>query len=112
MPGGAGAATLPGVVVEVAVFEIKPGEEDAFVAAYHRVRREVAGSPGCRSVRLTRGVESPSRFVLLAEWESVEAHLVGFRGTERFDRWRAAIGPHFASPPEVEHYTDVGAPAR
>jgi heme-degrading monooxygenase HmoA len=100
------------VVVEVAVFEITPGEEDAFVAAYHRVRGEVAGTPGCLSVRLTRGVESPSRFVLLAEWESVDAHLAGFRATDRFTRWRAAIGPYFAAPPQVEHYTDVGPPAR
>lgn len=100
------------MVVEVAVIEVKPGEEDAFVAAYQRVRREVAGTPGCLSVRMTRGVESPSRFVLLVEWESVEAHEVGFRGTERFARWRAGIGPHFAVPPQVEHYADVGAPAR
>jgi heme-degrading monooxygenase HmoA len=100
------------VVVEVAVFEIRPGEEDGFVAAYHRVRGELASTPGCRSVRLTRGVESPSRFVLLAEWESVDAHLVGFRGTDRFRRWRAALGPFFAAPPQVEHYSDVGAPAR
>ena len=106
------AGTLPGVVVEVAVFEVGAGDEDAFVAAYHGVRGEVAGTPGCLSVRLTRGVESPGRFVLLAEWESLDAHLVAFRGTERFTRWRAALGPYFAAPPQVEHYTDVGAPAR
>ena len=100
------------MVVEVAVFEIKPGEEADFAAAYHRVRPEVAGTPGCLSVRLTRGVESPSRFVLLVEWESVDAHLVGFRGTERFTRWRAGVGSFFAAPPQVEHYADIGAPAR
>ena len=92
------------------MIEVKPGEEDAFVAAYQRVRREVTGTPGCLSVRMTRGVESPSRFVLLVEWESVEVHLAGVRGTERFTRWRAGIGPHLAAPPQVEHYGDVGAP--
>jgi heme-degrading monooxygenase HmoA len=101
-----------GVVLEVAVIEVLPGQEDAFVAAYHRVRPEITGAPGCRSVRMTRGVESPSRFVLLVEWETVEAHERGFRGTERFGRWRAAIGPHFAAPPRVEHYADVAGPRR
>ena len=96
-----------GVVLEVAIIEVTPGQEDEFVSAYHRVRSEVSGAPGCRSIRMTRGVESPSRFVLLVEWESVEAHEQGFRATERFARWRAAIGPHFAGPPNVEHYTDV-----
>lgn len=102
------------MVVEVAVIEVTPGQEDAFVAAYRGVRQAIAGAPGCRSVRMTRGIESPSRFVLLVEWDSVEAHERGFRETERFSRWRAAIGPHFAAPPQVEHYADVGgaAPAR
>ena len=47
---------------------------------------------------MTQGIESPSRFVLLVEWDSVEAHEQNFRGTDRFTAWRAAIGPHFAAP--------------
>jgi heme-degrading monooxygenase HmoA len=99
------------MVLEVATIEVRPGEEDAFIVAYRRVRPEVTGTPGCRSVRMTRGVESPSRFVLLVEWESVQAHTDNFRATDRFVRWRDAIGPHFAAPPDVEHYTDVPADA-
>jgi heme-degrading monooxygenase HmoA len=95
------------VVVEIAVLEITPGAEDAFAEAYRQVRHEVAETPGCRSMRMTRGAESPSRFVLLVEWDSVEAHERNFRATERFGRWRAAIGPHFARPPQVEHYVDI-----
>jgi heme-degrading monooxygenase HmoA len=89
------------------MLEITPGAEDAFADAYRQVRHEVAGTPGCRSVRLTRGIESPSRFVLMVEWDSVEAHEQNFRASDRFARWRAGIGPHFARPPEVEHYRDV-----
>jgi len=89
------------------VLEITPGSEEAFADAYRKVRHEVAETEGCRSVRLTRGVESPSRFVLLVEWDSVEAHEVNFRASDRFARWRAAIGPQFAGPPQVEHYVDI-----
>jgi len=95
------------VVTEIAVLEITPGSEEAFADAYRKVRHEVAETEGCRSVRLTRGVESPSRFVLLVEWDSVEAHEGNFRAGDRFVRWRAAIGPHFAGPPQVEHYVDI-----
>jgi heme-degrading monooxygenase HmoA len=95
------------MVLEVADIDITPGSEDAFTAAYRSVRDVLAGTPGCRSVRMTRGVESPSRFVLLVEWDSVQAHEENFRGTERYGAWRAAIGPHFAAPPRVEHVTDV-----
>jgi quinol monooxygenase YgiN len=95
------------MVLEVAEIEVVPGEEDRFVAAYQDVRPTLRETPGCRSVRMTRGVESPSRFVLLVEWESVDAHEQNFRGSERFGRWRAAIGPYFAAPPRVEHVTDI-----
>jgi quinol monooxygenase YgiN len=57
---------------------------------------------------MTHGIESPSRFVLLVEWDSVEAHDQNFRATDRFGQWRAVIGPYFDGPPNVEHFTDVG----
>jgi heme-degrading monooxygenase HmoA len=95
------------MVLEVADIHVTPGTESRFTDAFRSVRDVLAGTPGCRSVRMTRGVESPSRFVLLVEWDSVEAHERDFRSTERFDTWRAAIGPFFARPPHVEHVADV-----
>jgi heme-degrading monooxygenase HmoA len=95
------------MVLEVADISVKPGSEDDFAAAFLGVRDMLAGTPGCRSVRMTRGIESPSRFVLLVEWDSVEAHEQNFRATDRFATWRAAIGPHFAVPPRVEHFADL-----
>jgi heme-degrading monooxygenase HmoA len=95
------------MVLEVASIHVQPGSEEAFAAAYRGVREIVTGTPGCSSIRMTRGVESPSRFVLLVEWDTVEAHDQNFRGTERFTAWRAAIGPFFAEPPYVEHFTDI-----
>ena len=92
------------MVLEIAQFEITPGAEEAFEAAYAKGRSLLAETPGFRDARMTRGVESPSRFVLLVEWDTVEAHEVGFRGSDRFATWRALIGPHFAAPPVVEHY--------
>ena len=56
---------------------------------------------------MTHGLDRPSRFVLLVEWDSVQAHEENFRGTDRFSQWRAAIGPFFAGAPLVEHFEDV-----
>jgi heme-degrading monooxygenase HmoA len=94
------------MVLEVAVFDVRPGTEPEFEAAYRQVRQAVAGSAGCRSMRMTHGVETPTRFVLLVEWDSVEQH-EAFRASERFPEWRAGIGPYFAQPPQVEHFTDL-----
>jgi heme-degrading monooxygenase HmoA len=97
------------MVLEVALFTIKEGEEAAFEQAYRAGRDLLATTPGCLSVRLTRGVESPSKAVLLVEWDSVEAHEQNFRATDRWVAWRGHVGPFFAAPPLVEHYVDVAA---
>lgn len=95
------------MVLEVALIQVTPGAEDEFAAAYAKGHEILATTPGCRSVRMTRGIESPSRFVLLVEWDSVESHLDNFRATERFTQWRTLIGSYFAEPPVVEHFLDV-----
>jgi heme-degrading monooxygenase HmoA len=95
------------MVLEIAQIDVRPGDEEAFIKAYAEARALVAESPGCLSVRMTRGVESPSRFVLLVEWETLDAHTEGFRASDRFPQWRGLIGPYFASPPQVEHFADL-----
>jgi heme-degrading monooxygenase HmoA len=93
------------MVLEVALIDVT--DPDAFAAAFLGAREILASTPGCRSVRMTRGIESAERFVLLVEWDDVETHERNFRGTDRWTQWRAAIGPWFAGPPRVEHFTDV-----
>jgi heme-degrading monooxygenase HmoA len=108
VPGAAGTVwEAAGMVLEIAIIQVRPGEEDAFATAYGKARPLVAETPGCRTVRMTRGIESPSRFVLLVEWDTIEAHTVNFRESDRFPRWRELIGPYFAEPPQVEHAVDV-----
>lgn len=94
------------MVLEIAQFDVTPGAEDAMTESYARAMPLVSQSEGCRWMRMTRGVESPSRFVLLVEWDSVEAH-ERFRSSERFGQWRALVGRHFAAPPQVEHFRDL-----
>jgi heme-degrading monooxygenase HmoA len=95
------------MVLEIADFTIRSGAEEQFAAAYGQARELLAATPGFVSARLTRGIESPSRFVLLVEWASVEAHTVGFRESERYPRWREIISPFYDGAPKVEHAADV-----
>lgn len=99
------------MIWEIATFDITPGAEDAFRAAFQQAAPLLSQTPGFDSMQMTQGIETPNRFVLLVRWGSVAAHLENFRGSERFAQWRALLGPHFASPPHVEHYTDVSQSA-
>lgn len=94
------------MVVEIALIDVTPGAEAAFRRDYPQAKLVIAASPGCQQVRMTQGVETPTRFVLIVEWDSVAAHDT-FRTSEQFGQWRALIGPHFANPPHVEHFTDL-----
>ena len=99
------------MVLEIADFAVLPGQEDEFIAAFRRAVGLIRDSPGFRSARMTRGIESPHRFVFQVEWNELDDHVVGFRESERFTRWRAAIAPYFDGAPTVEHFTDVAADA-
>jgi heme-degrading monooxygenase HmoA len=94
------------MVLEVALFDVIAGQEDAFAAAYLEARKQLENAEGSGQIRMGRGVETSTRFVLQVEWTSVAAH-EAFRASDAFGIWRGLIGPHFANPPHVEHFTDV-----
>jgi heme-degrading monooxygenase HmoA len=95
------------MVLEHAVITIRPGTVAEFEADLMEARSVIARAHGFISLAVHRGVESPERFVLLVEWETLDDHMVGFRESEAFAQWRALIGPYFASPPVVDHYLPV-----
>lgn len=96
---------MPGVT-EIATFFIQPGLEPDFLEGFHVAKAQLEASQGFRSLRLVRGIESSSTFVLFVDWDSVEAHMA-FRETERLAAWRAPITRFYAEPPTMAHYVDV-----
>jgi len=93
------------VIIERAIFAIKPGQADDFEKAFALAAPLIRAAKGCRKANMHRGIENPDSFILLCEWDSVEDHMVGFRESPAFTEWRAILSPHFASPPAMEHYT-------
>ena len=93
------------MILERALFAIKPGQADDFEKAFAQAALLIRAAKGCRKAEMHRGVENPDGFILLVEWDTLEDHMVGFRESKAFTEWRAILGPHFASPPAVEHYT-------
>ncbi len=97
------------MIVELADIAVRPGQAGAFAAVFARAKRELEGSVGFRGARLLSGIENDDRMVLLVEWDRLEDHLDGFRGSPAFGRWRQLIGPFFAAPPVVEHFEEAGS---
>jgi heme-degrading monooxygenase HmoA len=95
------------MILEHTLFSIAPGSEQDFERAIGQAEPLIAQSPGFVSLRLHRGVEDPSEYLLLAEWETLDDHMVGFRKSERFAAVLDLIRPWFASPPKVSHLEPV-----
>jgi heme-degrading monooxygenase HmoA len=95
------------MVLERALMRIVAGQEPEFEQSLTAAREVIAQAAGFRSIRVLRGIESPQTYLLLIEWDSLEAHTEGFRGSERFAEWRALVGPYFDGAPLVEHYAPL-----
>lgn len=95
------------MITERAFFTVKSGEEQQFEAAVKEAKKFPESIDGFISLELHRGIESPSVYLLLIEWESVEAHMVGFRDSPKFAQWRGLIGPFFAADVDMEHVIQV-----
>jgi heme-degrading monooxygenase HmoA len=93
------------MIVEVAEFTIRAGTQAEFDQAVQRgVREVIAHAHGYRRHEILLGLESADRVLLIIEWDTLEDHTVGFRGSAAFARWREIVSPFFAQPPRVEHY--------
>jgi heme-degrading monooxygenase HmoA len=97
------------VILEVADIRITPGQQAAFDEAVQRgLKTVVSRARGYKGWKVNKGVESPERYVLMIFWDTLEDHTVHFRGGPLFAEWRAIVGPYFAVPPVVEHFTLLG----
>ena len=96
------------MILEIADIRIQPGQQAAFEAAVQRaVETVLPKAKGVHGYKVNRCIESPERYVLEIFWDTLEDHTVGFRQGPLFAEWRSHIGPFFASPPHVEHFTLV-----
>ena len=94
------------MILELVDIRIHPGKQIEFDAAIQQGLNEViAHAKGFRGYKVNKGIESPERYLLTIFWDTLENHTVDFRQSDAFQQWRSIVGPHFAAPPSVEHFT-------
>ena len=94
------------MILELADIRIQPGKQAEFDLAIQRgIDEVICHAKGFRGYKVNKGIESPDRYVLMIFWETLENHTIDFRESPAFPAWRAIVGPFFAGPPSVEHFT-------
>jgi len=92
------------MILEVAILNVKPDQTTQFEAAFSKAQTIISSMDGYMSHQLQRCMEQENRYILLVNWETLEAHTQGFRGSSEYQEWKQLLH-HFYDPfPTVEHY--------
>jgi heme-degrading monooxygenase HmoA len=95
------------VILEAVFLNIIAGREAEFEDAFRQASPIIAGRAGYIEHELQRCLEQPGKYLLLVQWETLEAHTVGFRQSAEYQDWKKLLH-HFYDPfPTVEHFEQV-----
>jgi len=95
------------MILEVAALDVIPGQERDFENSFAEAEKIIVSMSGYVSHELKRCLEKPSRYLLLVNWETLEDHTVGFRGSSQYQRWKMLLHHYYDPFPKVEHYPDL-----
>jgi heme-degrading monooxygenase HmoA len=96
--------------LEVVIFEART--ELVAVTSMQEAWALLEGASGYRGHQLGQCVEEPGRYVLLIWWRRIEDHVLTFRQSDAYGRWKQLIDAHVDSVRSVRHFTLARAPAR
>lgn len=94
-------------VYEVATIRVKDGEDEQFARAVGAAAPLFQAAHGARTLRLERSHEDPREYRLTVGWDTLDDHIVRFRESEAFRRWRELIADVVDGPPTVAHFRNV-----
>ena len=97
------------MILEHAILDVRPGESPAFLLALQQALPLIGATPGFIGLEVLPCIETPDRYLLLVRWETLEDHTHGFRGSDRYQHWRALLHRFYDPFPLVEHYGEAVA---
>lgn len=80
---------------------------DEFRLAFSEAKTIIRRMPGFQSLTLSQCIERPDMFLLLVEWDRLEHHTVGFRGSSEYQQWRELLHQFYEPFPVVEHFEQI-----
>jgi len=93
------------MILEVAILHIKPNQSEAFEKDYQLAKPIISRAKGHISHQLKKCVETPNKYILIVEWETLEDHMDSFRKSKDFLLWKSLLHSYFTSQTLVEHYS-------
>ena len=83
---------------------IKNNQSADFEKNYKLAKPIISRAKGHRTHQLKKCVETPNKYILIVEWNTLEDHEIGFRKSNDFLKWKELVHPFLTSETLVEHY--------
>ena len=94
-------------VLEVAALDITQGRETEFEQTFAKVHSILSSMGGYISHQIQRCLEHNNRYILLVEWQTLEDHTIGFRGSDEYLQLQGVLQEFLSSIPSVLHYQEL-----
>lgn len=92
------------MILEVAILNVKEGQEKQFERDFMIAGQYISTIKGYIRHSLRKCLEQDNKYILLVDWESLEAHTVGFRESAQYLEWKRLLHDYYDPFPVVEHY--------
>lgn len=95
------------MILESVHLQVKDGQAEAFEAAFNEASAIIRTVDGYINHTLHRCLEEDHLYLLLVEWETLEAHTQGFRGSAQYQQWKTLLHQFYEPFPQVYHFNKV-----
>ena len=95
------------MVLEVAILNVIAGKEGSFEKDFKIAEQYISTIKGYIKHSLKKCLEEENKYILLVEWETLEAHTIGFRTSEQYLEWKKLLHHYYKPFPVVEHYVNI-----
>ena len=95
------------MILEVAILNVIAGKEGSFEKDFKIAEQYISTIKGYIKHSLKKCLEEENKYILLVEWETLEAHTIGFRTSEQYLEWKKLLHHYYNPFPVVEHYVNI-----
>lgn len=91
------------MIYEIALLPVKTDQIDSFKRAFGEVTHLLARAKGYEGHQLMQGIETPSHFNLIVQWQTLEDHTEGFEPSSDHQVFMKGLQEYFSATPIVYH---------
>ena len=95
------------MILEVAILNVKAGQEVQFEKDFAKAGQYISSIKGYSGHTLRKCIEQEGKYILLVDWNKLEDHTIGFRDSNVYQEWKNLLHHYYDPFPTVEHYEMV-----